>query len=113
MFASDELHIGHVVDGYVSLPKKSCFQACPIYSPVRNFTRHVFYLYVMTGLFQKLFDNALSISLLSSHLCNWCVWVAIISRLYLLLYLRMYLPRCRMGPLFGVSCIECHQSFWR
>jgi hypothetical protein len=25
--AFDEFHIGHVLDGYVSLPKKSCFRA--------------------------------------------------------------------------------------
>ena len=55
MFASDELQIGHVLDGYASLPKKSCFRACPIYCLVRNFTRHVFCLYVMTGLFQMIF----------------------------------------------------------
>ena len=111
--ASSELHMGHVWDGYAILPKKSCFLACPIYCPVRNLTRHVFCLYVMTGLFQKSFDNTLSISLLSSHLCNWCVWVAMRARLCFLSYLTMYFPRCRMGPLSSVSCIECHQPFWR
>ena len=25
----------------------------------------------------------------------------------------MYFPRCRIGPLSDVSCIECHQFFWR
>jgi hypothetical protein len=111
--ASDELQIGHVLDGYAFLPKKSCFRACLIYCPVLNFTRHVFCLFVITGLFQESFDNALSMSLLSSHLCSWCVWVAIILRLCFLSYLRMYFPRCRMGPLSSVSCIECHQSSWR
>jgi hypothetical protein len=55
---------------------------------------------VIVGLFQKSFDNVLSMSLLSSHLCSWSVWVAIIVRLCILSYLRMYFPRCRMGPLF-------------
>ena len=87
MSASSELQIGHVWDGYAFLPKKSCFRACPIYCPVRNFTRHVFCLSVITGLFQKSFDNVLSISLLSSHLCNWCVWVAMMARLCFLSYL--------------------------
>jgi len=58
---------------YAFLPKKSCFRACPIYCPVVNFTRHVFCLYVIAGLFPKSFDNILSTSLLSSHLCSWCV----------------------------------------
>ena len=70
MSASNELQMGHVWDGYAFLPKKSCFLACPIYCPVRNFTRHVFCLSVIAGMFQKSFDNVLSISLLSSHLCN-------------------------------------------
>ena len=113
MSASDELQIGHVWDVYAFLPKKSCFRACPIYCLVLNFIRHVFCLYVIIGLFQKSFDNVLSMSVLSSHLCSWCVWVAIVVRLCFLLCLRMYFPRCRMGPLSGVSCIECHQSFWR
>ena len=81
MSASGELHIGHVCDGYAFMPKKSCFRACPIYCPVRNFIRHVFCLSVMVGLFQKSLDSALSISLLSSHLCSWCVWVAMRARL--------------------------------
>ena len=81
MSTSNELQIGHVLDGYAFLPKKSCFLACPIYCPVRNFTRHIFCLFVMINLFQKSFDITLSISLLSSHLCNWCVWVAMMVRL--------------------------------
>jgi hypothetical protein len=68
--------MGHVFNGYASLPKKSCFLACPIYCPVRNLIRHVVFLYVMVGFFQKSFYSALSMSLLSSHLCNWCVWFA-------------------------------------
>jgi hypothetical protein len=111
VYASNELHIMHVFDGCTSLPKKNCFRACPIYCPLWNFTRHVFCLYVMVGLFQKSIDNTLFISLLSSHLYSWCVWFALIYRLCFLSYLRTYLPRCQMGPLSGVSCIKCHQSF--
>ena len=55
--ASSEVQIGHVWDGYAVLPKKSCFLACPIYCPVLNFTKHVFCLSVIAGLFQKSFDN--------------------------------------------------------
>ena len=67
MSASSELQIGHVLDGYVSLPKKSCFLACPIYCLVQNFTRHVFCLSVMIGLFQKSFDKV----------CRYCCCPAI------------------------------------
>ena len=84
-----------------------------MYCPVRNLTRHVFWRSVILGLCQKSFDNDLSMSLLSSHLCNWCVWVAMRAKLCCLSCLMMYFPRWRMGPLSGVSCIECHQSLWR
>ena len=80
--ASYVLQIGHVWDGHAILPKKSRFMACPIYCPVLNFTRHVFCLYVITGLFKKSFDSVLSMSLFPSHLCNWCVWNAITVKLY-------------------------------
>jgi hypothetical protein len=80
-----ELHMGHVFDRYASLPKKSCFRACPIYCLVRNFTRHVFCLSVMVGLFQNSFDKILSISWLLSHLFSevsngvfiWCMFLAL------------------------------------
>jgi hypothetical protein len=80
--ASVVLQIGHVLDGKASLPKKSCFRACPIYCPVRNFIKHVFCLSVMAGFVQKSFDSILSMSLFSSHLCNWWVWFAIIVKLH-------------------------------
>ena len=40
--ATVELHIGHVLNGKATLPKKSCLRAWPIYCQVRNFTKHVF-----------------------------------------------------------------------
>ena len=49
--AFEESQIGHVLDGYASLPKKCCFRACPIYCMVLNFTRYVFCLSVMPWLF--------------------------------------------------------------
>lgn len=48
---SGELHIGHVMEGYLSLPKKSCFLVFPMYWPVRNLMRHVFCESVMAGLY--------------------------------------------------------------
>jgi hypothetical protein len=63
---SVELQMGHVLDGKASLPKKSCFLAWPIY-------KHFFCLSVMAGFLQKSFDNTLSMSSFSSHLCSWCV----------------------------------------
>ena len=71
VFAYGESRIGHVWVNYAFLPKKSCFRACPIYCPVRNFTRHVFCLFVMIGLFHKSFDNVLS------HLC--CLAICVIG----------------------------------
>ena len=69
--------------------------------------------FVMVGFVQKSFNNTLSMSSFSSHLCSWCVWFAIMSKLWSLSCLRMYFPRCLMGPLSGVYCMECHQSFWK
>jgi hypothetical protein len=71
--ASVEMHIGHVLDGKASLPMKSCYQAWPIYCPVRTFIKHDFCLSVIAGCVQKSFDSILSMSSFSSHLCNWCV----------------------------------------
>jgi hypothetical protein len=45
---SYELQMGHVIDGYVCLPKNNCFRALPIYVPVRNLMRHDFCLSVMS-----------------------------------------------------------------
>ena len=100
--ASRELQIWHVFDGYASLPKNSCFQACPIYSPVRNFTRHIFCLFVIVGLFQKSFDNTLLISLLLSHLCDWCVWLANFKIMSLIIFKDVFAKVSKWGlcPVF-------------
>ena len=111
--ASSELHIGHVWDGYAFLPKKFVSEHVPYIVRFGILLGMFFCLFVMIGLLQNSFDNVLSISLLSSHLCNCCVWEAMRAKLCFLSYLVIYLPRCRMGPLSGVSCIECYQPFWR
>ena len=68
-----ELQIGHVLARNASLPKKSCFRAWPIYCPVRHFIKHV-YLFICDGMIRpKVIDSVLSMSLFSSHLCNWCI----------------------------------------
>ena len=82
-----------------------------LYCPIRNFIKHVFCLFAMAGFVQKSFDSILSMLSFSSHLC--CVWLAIIVKLCSLSNLKMCLLRCLMGPLSGVCCIECHQSFCR
>ena len=99
--------------GRLLFQKKSCFRACPIYWPVRNLTRQVFCLSVTLGFWNNSFDNDLSMSSLSYHLCNWRVSFAIVAKLCSLSCLRICLLRCLMGPLSGVSCVECHQSFCR
>ena len=65
---SYELQMGHVIDGYVCLPKNSCFRALPIYVPVRNLMRHDFCLYVMSGFSQNSLESSLSISTFHVHL---------------------------------------------
>ena len=49
---SEELHIGHVLDGKRVVPKKSCLQKFAIYYPIWNLIRHVFCESVMFGFFQ-------------------------------------------------------------
>jgi hypothetical protein len=56
VFASWELHIGHVIDGNLSMPKNSCFLAFPMYCPVWNFSMLVFCEFVIVGLDQNLLD---------------------------------------------------------
>lgn len=68
MSASDVLQIGHVIEGNLSIPKKSCFLALPIYCPVRNFNMFVICASVIMGLDQKLLDKSLSISGFVVHL---------------------------------------------
>ena len=82
-----------------------------MYRPVQNLTRHVFCLSMTLGLVQKLFDNVLSISLFSSHVCSWHVWLAMTSKLCFLSYLRTCFPRCRIGPLFGVLALNATNLF--
>ena len=57
-----------------------------MYYPIWNLTRHVFCLSVILGFVQKLFDIVLSISLFSSHLWNWCVWLAMTSKFFFIIF---------------------------
>ena len=60
--------MGHVIEGYLCLPKNICFLAFPVYDPVRNLMRHDFCLSVIEGLSQNLFERSLSMSTFSVHL---------------------------------------------
>ena len=66
----------------------------------------------MCLLVQYSFDNLLSMSALAIHLSMLGKSVAIISKLYFLSCLMRCFSRNLIGPLSGVSFIECHQSFW-
>ena len=68
VFGSFELHMGHVIEGYLWWPKNICFLALPMYVPVRNLIRHDFCLSVIEGFVQNSFDNSLSMSTFSVHL---------------------------------------------
>ena len=56
--------------------------------------------------------SSLSISSLAIHLSMLENSVAIISKLYFLSCLMICFSRNLIGPLSGVSSMECHQSFW-
>jgi hypothetical protein len=47
--ASGELQIGHVIEGNLLMPKKSCFLALPMYCPVRNLRILVFCESIIVG----------------------------------------------------------------
>ena len=63
-------------------------------------------------LVQYSLDSSLSMLSLAIHLSMFGNSVAIISKLYFLSYLMIYFSRNLIGPLSGVSSMECHQSFW-
>ena len=66
----------------------------------------------MCLLVQYSLDSLLSMSLLAIHLSMLGKSVAIISKLYFLSYLMICFSRNLIGPLSGVSSMECHESFW-
>jgi hypothetical protein len=111
--ASHELHIGHVIEGNLSMPKNSCFLAFPMYCPVRNFSRLVFCEYVITGLDQKLLEISLSISGFIVHLLMLGNCSAIIFRLVSRSCLVIYVWRHLTGPLSGHLLGAGHISFWK
>ena len=111
--ASGELHIGHVIDGNLSMPKNSCFLALPMYCPVRNFSMHVFCESVIVGLDQNLLDISLSISGFIVHLVMLGNFLAIIFRFFSRSCFVMYVSRHLTGPLSGLLVGPGHMSFWK
>ena len=79
---------------------------------MRNLIRHDFCLSVIVGLFQKSLESYLSMFALPVHLQILGVHMAIISKLFILSYFMICFSRNLTGPLFGVSNIEGHTSFW-
>jgi hypothetical protein len=51
----------------------------------------------MVGLFHNSFNNTLSISLLSSHLCNWCVWLANFKSMPLIIFKDVFAKVSKWG----------------
>ena len=66
----------------------------------------------MCLLVQYSLDDSLSMSLLDIHISMFRKSIAIISKLYFLSCLMICFSRNLIGPLSGVSSMECHQSFW-
>lgn len=103
MFAFDELHFRHVLDGCVSLPKKIWLRVWPIYYLVHNFVRHVLVCLVLLEfsincLIVFIF-YFLSMLTFSSHICSWCVWFATVPMLCSLSCLRICFFGYLIGPL--------------
>ena len=73
---------------------------------------HDFCLSVMLGLFQNSLESSLSMSALPVHLCMLGVRVARFSKMFILSNFMICFSRNLTGPLFGVSNIEGHTSFW-
>ena len=111
--ASWELHIGHVFDGNLWIPKNNCFLALPMYWPVRNFSRVVFCEYVIAGLVQNLLDNSLSISGLLVHLSMFGNFCAMIFKFLSRSYFCKYVSRHLTGPLSGLFVGPGHMSLWK
>ena len=111
MSGSVEVQIGHVMDGNLSIPKKSCLRAFPMYWPVRNLITHVICESVIVGFFQKLVESSLSISLLPVHFSMLGKLSEIRSRLLLRSCFLKYLPKNLTGLLSGVASLEGQSSF--
>ena len=105
-----ELHIGHVLDGNLWIPKNSCYLALPMYCPVWNFKRFVFYEYDIVGLDQNLLDNSLSISGFIVHLEMFGNFCAIILRFLSRSCFLRYVSRHLTGPLSGLLAGLGHSS---
>ena len=108
---SFELHMGHVIEGYLWCPKNICFLALPMYVPVRNLIRHDFCLSVIKGFVQNSLDSSLSMSIFSVHLHVLGVCAAMTAILVSLSYFLICFSKNLTGPLSGTSSIEAQTSF--
>src|SRR5665213_2050512 len=106
VFGLFELHMGHVIEGYLWWPKNICFLALPIYVPVRNLIRHDFCLSVIEGFVQNSFDSSLSMSTFSVHLHVLGVCVAMVAILVFMSYFLICFSKNLTGPLSGTFAIE-------
>ena len=113
MSGSVEVHIRHVMDGNLSIPKNSCFRAFPMNWPVRNLMRHVICELEVIGFFQKLVESSLSILLLPVHFSMLGKFSEIRSRSLIRSCFLGYLLKNLTGPLLGVASLEGQSSFWK
>ena len=79
---------------------------------MRNLIRQDFCLSAMVGLFQNSLESSLSIFSLHVHLQILGVCMAIVPKLFILSYFFICFSRNLIGPLYGVSIMEGHSSFW-
>ena len=113
MSASWELHIGHVLDGNLWIPKNNYFLALPMYWPVRNFSKVIFCGSVIAGLVQNLLDSSLLISGLLVHLFMFGNLCAIIIKFFSRSCFCIYVSRHLTGPLSGLFVGPGHMSLWK
>ena len=71
-----------------------------------------FCLSVMVGSFQNSLESSTSMFSLHVHLQILGVCMAIVSKLFIMSYFLICLSSNLIGPLFGVSIMEGHLSFW-
>lgn len=64
---SNDLQIGHAIEGWDFLLLKSCLRAYFMYGLVQNFIKHVSCEHVSTWHFHNSLDSSLSMSLLRIH----------------------------------------------
>ena len=101
MSASSELHIEHVIEGNLSLPKKMLFSCIAHVLANAYFSRLVFCASVIRELYQKLLDSSLSMYGFVVYLLMLGNWFVMIAMFFSWSCLVRYVCRHLTCPLSG------------